>query len=115
MLLKISDFLGGHRHGHLLLLLERLAFGHQAVVLAARLFIRHEGVDALTNGLHIGLLNNRLAELFGLLHHRSFFNHRLHNSIHHSTGIKARDYVRIAFTGCASSTPVSFWSNPWKR
>lgn len=79
MLLEVSNLLSGQRDSHLLLLLQRLAFVNEAVVLGARLFVAHERVDALANRLHVGLVQDGLAELTGFLHYRRFFDRRLHN------------------------------------
>lgn len=81
MLLEIRDLLPGQRHGGLLFLLQGLTFAHQTVVLGPGFFIADEGVDALADRLHVGLLQNDLAKFLGFAEDWSFFNHCFHKFI----------------------------------
>ena len=79
LLFEIVNLFPAERHGHLLLLLKRLAFGDESVVLPACLFVSHERVNPLANRLHIGLVQNGLAQFPGFLEDRSFIDRCLHN------------------------------------
>ena len=76
MLLEIGHLFAGQRQGHLLLLLQRLAFVHELVILGARLLVTHKCIDPLANRLHVRLVEDCLTKLFGLLDHRALFNRR---------------------------------------
>jgi hypothetical protein len=79
LLFKIVDFLPAERCGHLLLFLQRLAFIDEILVLGASLFVSHERVNPFTNGLHIRLVQDGLAQFFGFLEDGRFFDQCLHN------------------------------------
>lgn len=66
---------------HLLLLLEGLAFSHDAFILGAGLIVGDERINPPTNGLHGRFVENSLAQLLGLLEHRRIFDRRLHNDL----------------------------------
>jgi hypothetical protein len=76
---EIVNFFATERRRHLLLLLKRLAFGDEIFVLRARLFVSHECINPLANGLHSGLVQDCLAQFPGFLENGSFFNRCLHN------------------------------------
>lgn len=80
-LLEILDFRAVQSLAGLLLLLERLAFGDEDVILAAGLVVGFERGDALAHGADIGLVENGLAEFAGLLDDDVFFSLSLHNSL----------------------------------
>ena len=79
-LFERGNFLAGQLLGALLLLLERLAFGHEAFVLSFGFVVRDELVDRLTGGAHLRLVQNRLAEFPGLLGYQAVLS-RLHNHL----------------------------------
>ncbi len=76
---EIADLFPAQWHGRLLFFLQGLALGDEVLVLGLRLFVSHEGINPLSDGLHVGLVQDRLAQLFGLLQDRSFFSNCLHN------------------------------------
>jgi hypothetical protein len=78
MLFEIRDFLAAERHGGLLLLLERLAFAHEAVILGAGFFVADKGIDALADRAHVGLVQDGLAKFLGLPQHCGLFDGCLH-------------------------------------
>ena len=78
MLLEVRDLFGREGQRHLLFLLERLAFGDEAVVLGPGFLIGHEMVDGLVKGFHARLIQESLAQITGLPRNRSFFNRRWH-------------------------------------
>jgi hypothetical protein len=79
LLFEVVDFFAAERRGHLLLFLKHLALGNETLVLPACLFVSHECVNPLANGLHIGLLQNGLAQFPGFLENGRFFDRCLHN------------------------------------
>lgn len=74
VLLKVRDLFAGEGRGRLLFLLQRLALRDQAIVLRPGRLIRHKSVDALAEGFHARLIQNRLAEFPGFPGYRGFFN-----------------------------------------
>jgi len=78
MLLEIRNFLTGQLHGKLLLLLERLAFCDDAVILRPGGLVAHKRLNTLADYLNRRLLQNGLAEFLGLPEDGSFFNSRVH-------------------------------------
>ena len=81
MLLEICDLFAAEGHGHLLFLLQGLAFIDEPVILSTNLIVSHKGIDALADGLHSGLLKDCLAEFLGFLQDRRLFKGALHMSI----------------------------------
>jgi hypothetical protein len=79
ILLEISDFLAVEGLGILLFLLERLAFGHQLLVLGLGFVVREKGVDALAGGAQAGFFEESLAEFAGFLSDNRFSNFSGHN------------------------------------
>jgi hypothetical protein len=79
MLFEVGDLLIAQRRAELLLLLERLAFGHQRVVLRLRAIISHKGVDPLPHRLNVGLIQQGLAKFSRFLNDGAFFGNGLHN------------------------------------
>src|SRR6267154_1677857 len=79
MLLEIGHFLAAYRKRKLLLLLQRLPFADQTVIERTSLVIAHEGVNSLTDGVHVGLVQNRLTKFPGLGEDGRFFDNGLHN------------------------------------
>jgi hypothetical protein len=80
-LLEILDFRAVQGLAGLLLLLKRLAFGDEDVILAAGFVVGFERGDALAHGSDIGLVQNGLAEFTGLLDDDIFFSLSLHNNL----------------------------------
>src|SRR6185437_10324609 len=72
------DFLAGQLLRAMLFLLQRLAFGHESLVLSTGLVIRDKFFDALAGGTEFRLVQNRLAEFPGLVGNHAFLS-RLHN------------------------------------
>jgi hypothetical protein len=66
-LFESGDFLAAQLLGALLFLLERLAFGHESLVLSAGFFVGNKSLDSLASGTHLGLVQNGLAEFPGLV------------------------------------------------
>src|SRR5260370_3999851 len=80
-LLEILDLRAIQGLTGLLLLLERLAFGDEDVILAAGFVVGLDRGDALAHGADIRLVENGLAEFAGLLDDDVFFGLSLHNSL----------------------------------
>src|SRR6185369_13915678 len=91
------NFFAGQLLSRLLFLLELLAFGQYAVVLAPGLFVTHKRIDALTNRAHVGLVEDRLAKFLRFADHRALFDHCFHKRFRllSSAGIRCRWRVRI--------------------
>src|SRR5260370_33156305 len=109
MLLEVRNLLARQGQGHLLLLLQRLAFGHEPVVMCAGLFVPQQGIDPLADRAHGGLLQNRLAELSWLLQDRRLFNRRLHSHDRFSQRAQASlpfGASALQYTTAAMKNPV---------
>lgn len=65
--------------GALLLKLQRLAFAHQALILATRLLISGEGLDFFAGSAQVRLIENRLAKFFSFLRNHAFLSRHLHS------------------------------------
>lgn len=77
---EFVDFVAGKWDRAVFFFVQRLTFGDETFVLSTRFFVPHKGVDSLANGAHIWLVEDGLAEFFGFLEDRSFFDGRLHIS-----------------------------------
>src|SRR5262245_40980777 len=75
---ELGNFLAGQGLRALLLLLKRLAFGHQVFVLSAGFLVRDKRLNPLTRRPHAGLIQNRLAKLSGLLSDHIFLSCSFH-------------------------------------
>jgi hypothetical protein len=75
---ELGNFLAGQGLRALLLLLKHLSFGHQVFVLGAGFFVRDKRLNPLARRPHAGLIQNRLAKFFGLLHDLIFLSHCFH-------------------------------------
>ena len=78
-LLEGGDFRAIQRRAGLLFLLQRLAFGHEGLILTADLVIGHEGFDIPPHGLDLRLFENGLAKFLRFLDNNGFFSLSLHN------------------------------------
>src|SRR5437016_5955781 len=78
MLFEIGDLFTAQRHGELLLLLESLPFRNQTIVKRAGLIVSHERVHSLPDSLHVGLIQDRLAEFLCLSDDDGFFGNSFH-------------------------------------
>lgn len=79
LLFEIVDFLPAEWRGDLLLFLKRLTLGYEIFILRSRLFVSHKRINPFANGLHIGLVQDCLAQFFGFLEDGRFFGQCLHN------------------------------------
>jgi hypothetical protein len=76
--LEGGNFLAAQLFGALLFLLQRLAFGHEPLVLGAGFFVGDKVLDSFTRGTHLGLVQNCLAQFPGLVGNQGVLS-RLHN------------------------------------
>ena len=73
-----GNFLAGQLLGALLFLLQRLAFGHEPLVLGPGFFVGDKGLDSFAGGTHFGLVKDCLAQFPGLVGNQGILS-RLHN------------------------------------
>jgi hypothetical protein len=76
---EIFDFGIGELGAGVLLLLERLAFHHEGVVLAANGVVSGEGIELLPHGANLGFVQDGLAEFAGFGDESGGFDLSFHN------------------------------------
>lgn len=74
LLFECGDFVLAQGHRSLLLVLQFLTLVHERFVLRSGIAVSHEGVNASSDGTHVGAVHNRLAKFQGLGHYGRFFS-----------------------------------------